>query len=89
MANHASALKRARQSLKIRDRHRGQRSAMRSAIKQVNQAVEHGDQPLANTALRTAIKLIDAAGQGRLIHPKQASRRVSRLNSSVKALSAG
>jgi len=89
MANHASALKRARQSLKIRDRQRGQRSTMRSAIKQVHQAVEQGDQTLANTALRAAIKLIDSAGQKRMIHPKQASRRVSRLNSSVKALAAG
>jgi len=89
MANHASALKRARQSLKIRDRQRGQRSAMRSAIKQVNAAVAEGNQSLANTALRTAVKMIDAAGQKRLIHPKQASRRVSRLNSSVKALAAG
>jgi len=88
MANHASALKRARQSLKIRDRQRGQRSAMRSAIKQVNQAIEQGDSSLANTALRIAVKMLDVAGQKRLIHPKQASRRVSRLNSSVKAIAA-
>jgi len=88
MANHASALKRARQSLKIRDRQRGQRSAMRSAIKQVNQAVEQGDHALASSALLVAVKQLDSAGQKRLIHPKQASRRVSRLNSSVKAIAA-
>ncbi|MDX8414184.1 MAG: 30S ribosomal protein S20 [Mariprofundales bacterium] len=86
MANHASALKRARQSLKIRDRQRGQRSAMRSAIKQVNEAVEQGDHALASSALLVAVKQLDNAGQKRLIHPKQASRRVSRLNSSVKAI---
>ncbi|MDQ6965245.1 MAG: 30S ribosomal protein S20 [Mariprofundales bacterium] len=88
MANHASALKRARQSLKIRDRQRGQRSAMRSAIKQVNEAVAQGDRQLASSALRAAVKLLDAAGQKRLIHPRQASRRVSRLNRSVMRISA-
>ncbi len=89
MANHASALKRARQSLKIRDRQRGQRSAMRTAIKRVHQAVATGDHAKASEALRAATKLIDTAGRKRLIHPNQASRRVSRLNRSVKALAAG
>jgi len=86
MANHASALKRARQSLKIRERNRGQRSAMRTAIKRVRLAVEAGDVEQAQQALRKAVRMIDSAGRKRLIHPNQAARRVSRLNAHVKAL---
>ncbi|MDQ6951073.1 MAG: 30S ribosomal protein S20 [Mariprofundales bacterium] len=88
MANHASALKRARQSEKIRARNRVQRSTMRSAIKQVQRAVDAGDPSVANVALKAAVKLIDGAGSKHLIHSNQASRRVSRLNASVKAISA-
>ncbi len=86
MANHASALKRARQSQKIRNRQRGQRSAMRTAIKRVHQAIAGGDAQAASEALKAATRMIDAAGRKRLIHPNQASRRVSRLNARVKAI---
>jgi len=88
MANHASALKRARQSDKIRARNRTQRATMRSAIKQVQSAVAAGDQAVANDALKAAAELINRAGSKKLIHSNQASRRVSRLNASVKAMSA-
>lgn len=86
MANHASSLKRARQDEKIRLQHRSQKSAMRTAIKAVHAAIAAGDQAAANTALNNAKSLIDRAGRKNLIHSKQASRRVSRLNASVKAM---
>jgi len=86
VANHASALKRARQDAKIRLHNRTQKSAMRSAIKKVQAAVEAGDKEAATTALREATSLIDRAGRKHLIHPGQASRRVSRLNASVKSI---
>ncbi len=86
MANHASALKRARQDAKIRIQHRSQKSTMRTAIKAVHAAIAAGDKAAANEALKSAVSLIDRAGRKRLIHPKQASRRVSRLNAHVKAM---
>ena len=86
MANHVSALKRARQDEKIRLRNRTQKSAMRTAVKKLQAAVAAGDKAAANEALKTAASLIDRAGRKHLIHPKQASRRVSRLNASVKAM---
>ncbi|RMH50439.1 MAG: 30S ribosomal protein S20 [Zetaproteobacteria bacterium] len=86
MANHASALKRARQARKIRARKRAQRSAMRTAIKRVRLAVDAGDVERAQQELKAAIRVIDSAGRKRLIHPRQASRRVSRLNASVRKL---
>lgn len=84
MANHVSALKRARQDEKKRAQHRAQKSAMRTAIKKVHTAIEAGDQAAANDALKAAASLIDRAGRKGLIHARQASRRVSRLNGHVK-----
>ncbi len=86
MANHASALKRARQDEKIRILHRSQKSAMRTAIKAVHTAVAAGDKAAANEALKGAVSQLDRAGRRHMIHPKQASRRVSRLNTCVKAM---
>ncbi len=88
MANHASALKRVRQSEKNRARNRAQRSTLRTAIKQVDSAVAGGDPAAAKDALKVAVKLIDVAGRKRLMHPNQAARRVSRLNAHVKGMSA-
>ncbi len=86
MANHASALKRARQDQKKRLQNRTQKGAMRTAIKKVLNAVEAGDKETANSALRQATSMLDRAGRKHQIHPTQASRRVSRLNASVKAI---
>lgn len=87
MANHASALKRARQDQKKRSQNRVQKSAMRTTIKKVLAAVEAGDKDTAAVALKQAISQLDRAGRKRQIHPSQAARRVSRLNARVKAIS--
>jgi len=87
VANHASAIKRARQDEKIRALHRTQKSTMRTAIKAVHTAIAAGDQAVANEALKTATSLLARAGRKNMIHSKQAARRVSRLNTSVKAMS--
>jgi len=86
VANHVSSLKRARQDLKKRALNRTQRSTMRTAIKKVHAAIEAGDKDAANTALKSAVSLIDRAGGKNLIHARQAARRVSRLNAHVKAM---
>jgi small subunit ribosomal protein S20 len=86
VANHASSVKRARQSEKVRLINRTQKSAMRTAIKLVLSAVDSGDKDAAAAALREATSLLDRAGRKHLIHPSQASRRVSRLNTRVKGM---
>jgi len=86
VANHASALKRARQDQKKRVQNRTHISAMRTAIKKVLNAVEAGDKETANSELRQATSMLDRAGRRHQIHPTQASRRVSRLNAKVKAI---
>jgi len=87
VANHASALKRARQDEKKRLQNRDQKSAMRTEIKKVLAAVEAGDKETANAALKSATSQLDRAGRKNQVHPSQASRRVSRLNAKVKAIS--
>jgi len=86
VANHVSSLKRARQDLKKRALNRSQRSTMRTAVKKLEAAIAAGDKDAANVALKSAVSLIDRAGGKGLIHARQASRRVSRLNSHVKAM---
>ncbi len=88
MANHASAEKRARQNVKRRMINRVRKSEMRTAIKSVLAAVDEGNADAASAALKSAVSLIDRAGQKKVIHRNQASRRVSRLTVKVKNLSA-
>ena len=86
MANHASALKRARQNEKRRIRNRGERTRVRNLIKQVREAVGAGDPEQAQTALTQATSTIDkAAGKG-VLHARNASRKISRLSRQVHAL---
>jgi len=88
LANHASAEKRARQNEKRRMINRARKSEMRTAIKSVLVAVDADDADAAGVALKSAISLIDRAGQKGMIHHNQASRRVSRLTAKVKNISA-
>lgn len=88
MANHASAEKRARQNVKRRMINRVRKSEMRTAIKSVLAAVDEGNADAASAALKSAVSLIDRAGQKKVIHRNQASRRVSRLTAKVKNISA-
>jgi len=88
LANHVSALKRARQDIVKRDRNRAQKSAMRTAIKRVQAAIAAGDQGKANEEMKVATSLIARAGRKNLIHKRQASRRISRMNARIKALKA-
>ncbi len=86
MANHVSALKRARQDIVKRDRNRAQKSTMRSAIKRVHAAIAAGDQDTANAEMRIASSLIARSGRKNNLHKKQASRRISRINARIKAI---
>jgi small subunit ribosomal protein S20 len=88
VANHASALKRARQDQKKRLQNRTQKAAMRTSIKKVLAAVEAGDKDTAAAELVKATSLLDRAGRKRQVHPNQAARRISRLNAHVKAVTA-
>ncbi|MDL2285682.1 30S ribosomal protein S20 [Desulfovibrio sp. OttesenSCG-928-F07] len=79
MANHKSALKRHKQSLKNQARNRAMRSRIKNAVKSVRAAVQAGDQEAANLALKNATSIIDKAATKGTVHWKNAARKISRL----------
>jgi len=86
LANSAQARKRARQAECRRQRKAGQRSALRTHIKNVVKAVTAGDAEAAQTAYQKAVPVIDkSVGKG-LIHKNKAARHKSRLGQHVRAL---
>lgn len=88
MAHHKSAKKRIRQIEKRTVVNRARRGRMRTFIKKVESAIEQGDKTTANQALREAEPEIRRAATKGVIHLNTASRKISRLSSRVKALSA-
>jgi small subunit ribosomal protein S20 len=79
VANHKSAKKRARQSLRRQTRNRHARSEMRTAVKKVRVAIDAGDSQAAGGALKDAERKLRRASNTGLIHWKTASRQISRL----------
>ena len=78
MANHKSAVKRARQALRRRARNRNLRSRMRTAVKQARATLATGGEA-AGTALKEAESELRRAASKGLIPKQRASRHVSRL----------
>ncbi len=79
MANSKSAIKRWHQSLKRRDRNRARRTAARSAVRTLREAVVAGDGKLAAEALSAAFSTLDRAAKTGSIHTGKADRTKSRL----------
>jgi len=87
MANTPQARKRARQAAARNQHNASMRSMMRTSIKRVRQAVEAGDQNLANELFRKACSVIDRVADKNIIHKNKAARQKSRLAKTIKALS--
>lgn len=85
MANHKDAVKRAKQNEARRINNRTYRTRMRNTIKLVRDAVAAGDAKGAQEKLREATSIIHRVCSKGVIHRNQAARRISRLNSAVKA----
>lgn len=88
MANHASALKRHRQSLKAQARNKAMRTRVKNAVKAVRLAVEQKNQEQARASLVVATSVLDKAAGKKVIHWRCAARKVSRLSAAVSALTA-
>ncbi|MCM0082989.1 30S ribosomal protein S20 [Geomonas sp. Red32] len=86
MANHKSAIKRIKQTVKRTERNKHDRSNLRTFIKRVREAVAAKDQAAAQAALASAIPVIDGAATKGIIHTSNASRNVSRLTKLVNTL---
>jgi small subunit ribosomal protein S20 len=88
MANTPSAKKMTRKIAKRTAVNRMRRTRMRTFIRKVEEAIAAGDANVAATALRAAEPMIMRSSQKGILHKNTASRKISRLSSRVKALSA-
>ncbi len=87
MANHKSALKRARQNVVRRQRNRAVRTRVKNVVKEVRTAVTAEDQETARAQLVEAQRAIDKAAKKGVIHPRAAARKISRLYKSTQKMS--
>jgi small subunit ribosomal protein S20 len=81
LANSKSATKRVRQSRKRQERNQEQRSRLKTAIKNVENA-DTGE--AATEAFRKASALLDRAGRKNLMHRNKADRKKAQLARLVK-----
>ena len=88
MAEHKSALKRHRQSLRRWARNVSVKSAVKTAVKKVRALVQGKDAAAARAALAAAIPALDTAASKGVIHKRTAARKVSRLMKAVHRLGA-
>ncbi len=86
MANHFSALKRARQTEKRTAQNRANKSRLRVALRGFREALAAGNKETAENTYRTAVSVLDKSIQKGVIHANTASRYKSRLNARLKAV---
>jgi len=89
MANHVSALKRARQTTKKTAVNRANKTHFRSTLRALREAIQKGDAPAVTAEYRTAVSVIDKSVRKGVIHANTGSRYKSRLNARVKAAVSG
>jgi small subunit ribosomal protein S20 len=80
MANHFSALKRARQTERRTARNRANRSRLRTALRNLRESLAKGDKQAAEQSFRLTVSALDKAIQKGVIHENTASRYKSRLS---------
>jgi small subunit ribosomal protein S20 len=88
MANHFSALKRARQTVRRTARNRANRTRLRTSLRQMREALTKGDKQSAEQVYRTTVSALDKAIQKGVIHENTASRYKSRLSKRLSAVGA-
>ncbi|HKV80210.1 MAG TPA: 30S ribosomal protein S20 [Candidatus Sulfotelmatobacter sp.] len=86
MANHLSALKRARQTDSRTSRNRANTSSLRTQLREMREAIAKGDKAAAEQIYRKTVSALDKAIQKGTLHENTASRYKSRLGRHVTAL---
>jgi small subunit ribosomal protein S20 len=79
MANHASAIKAHRQSLKRRLKNKSNRSSLKTVLKRFSEELEAGHIEEAKSAVNSLYSLVDRGIQKKVISKNAAARRKSRL----------
>ena len=86
MANTKSAKKAVRQTVRRTAANKTRRSRMRSSVRKVEEAIASGNKDAAKAALKEAEPIMARTAQKGMLHPKTASRKVSRLAKRVAAM---
>jgi small subunit ribosomal protein S20 len=86
MANHFSALKRARQTERRTTRNRANTSRLRTQLRELRDTIAKGDKAAAEQMYRQTVSALDKAIQKGTLHENTASRYKSRLGARVAAL---
>ena len=88
MANHFSALKRARQTVKRTANNRSNTTRLRTELRKLRETMEAGDAKLAKETFSATVSMIDKAVKNGTIHKNTAARYKSRLSTRVAAVKA-
>jgi len=86
MANHFSALKRARQTEKRTHRNRANTSALRTVIRDFRESLSGKDKKAAEAQFRETVAAIDKATHKGTLHANTAARYKSRLAARLHSL---
>jgi len=86
MANHFSALKRARQTIRRTARNRANASRLRTQLRSLREALAKGDKSAAEKIYRETASALDKAIQKGVLHENTAARYKSRLNVRLNGL---
>jgi len=79
LANHKSALKRARQNEVKRVRNKSYKTSVKKAVKEVRTALTANSPDQAQKSFKEAVSVIQKTASKGVIHKNQASRKISRL----------
>ncbi len=88
MANHKSALKRAKQSEVKKLRNTGYKTRSKNIVKEVQEAVTENNKEKAVEKLKKATIIIQKSASKGVFHKKKASRKISRLARQINQISA-
>jgi small subunit ribosomal protein S20 len=86
MANHFSALKRARQTERRTATNRANTSRLRTALRTMRETIAKGDKQAAEQIYRRTVSALDKAVQKGSLHSNTAGRYKSRLGARVSAM---
>ncbi|HET9695361.1 MAG TPA: 30S ribosomal protein S20 [Terriglobales bacterium] len=88
MANHVSALKRARQTERKTTVNRNNKSRLRTAVRRFREALASGNAEQAKSLFSDTVSVLDKSVQKGVLHKNTASRYKSRLSARLTAMSA-
>lgn len=86
MANHKSAKKRIRQTVRRTEVNRNRVSRIRTYVKKFDLALASGDKAAAQTAFREAMPEMQRGVTCGVLHRNMVSRKLSRMSARVKLL---